>query len=568
MQWLGCWRSRRGVLLALALVVLGSVWLASSASGYVYWSTGNFDTIGRANLDGTGVNDSFIKDVTDPQGLALGPNGEYIYWAIAGAPHAFAGPYGSIGRATLDGEDVSNGFIKPVIEYAGPYIWKAYEVDGGVAADSAHVYWSELSDLPRQQGGYTNGADLARANLDGTAIQDGYGATGPDPTAMAVDSNYIYWVNANNGTIGRSTNLAAGVNQNFITGATDATGLALGASGTYIYWSASNGTIGRANYNGSGVDADFIKGADKPRAVAVNASYIYWINANGTIGRADVNGTGVNQSFITGATNAGNGLVVNDGPPGVASASPSSVSYGTQALQSTSPATSLGITNTGHGALVVSQAQLTGGDPGEFKIAEDTCLGATVQPGAACELFVQFAPSVLGVRTATLTLTSVDQTGPLEVPLSGEGGGVTVLGQSLTGLPADTPRLRFSLATTIGAPRLKTIAISAPAGLSFADPQANVERIKVFAQGVSVATFTANVSANDKTLTIKLATPAKRVRLAIASPELRATKHLSGLAARGTRLLLLFPVAATDAMNNTTQLQLGVILGKRPKLLR
>ncbi len=108
---------------------------------------------------------------------------------------------------------------------------------------------------------------------------------------------------------------------------------------------------------------------------------------------------------------------------------------------------------------------------------------------------------------------------------------MTIAGSSLTGLPADTPRLRCSLTPTTGAPRLKTIAISAPAGLSFANPQANLASIKVTtARSVGAATFTADVSPNDKTLTIKLASPARKVRLAIASPELRATRHLSGLA--------------------------------------
>ena len=46
------------------------------AGGYIYWgnlgASGKGTTIGRAKLDGTGVNASFIKGASSPCGVAVG----------------------------------------------------------------------------------------------------------------------------------------------------------------------------------------------------------------------------------------------------------------------------------------------------------------------------------------------------------------------------------------------------------------------------------------------------------------------------------------------------------------
>ena len=67
---------------------------------HIYWTNDNGTTIGRANLDGTGVDQSFITG-TDPIGVAV--DGHYVYWTNATA--------GTIGRANLDGTGVNQSFI-------------------------------------------------------------------------------------------------------------------------------------------------------------------------------------------------------------------------------------------------------------------------------------------------------------------------------------------------------------------------------------------------------------------------------------------------------------------------
>jgi len=50
---------------------------------YVYWSNFGGNTIGRANLDGTGVNQSFITGANHPVGISA--DDTHIYWANQGS---------------------------------------------------------------------------------------------------------------------------------------------------------------------------------------------------------------------------------------------------------------------------------------------------------------------------------------------------------------------------------------------------------------------------------------------------------------------------------------------------
>ena len=71
-------------------------------SGHIYWSNwADTGSIGRANLDGTGVNQNFISDAAKPVGVEVDSND--IYWSNYN--------FGSIGRANLDGTGVNQTFI-------------------------------------------------------------------------------------------------------------------------------------------------------------------------------------------------------------------------------------------------------------------------------------------------------------------------------------------------------------------------------------------------------------------------------------------------------------------------
>src|SRR5262245_3749304 len=98
--------------------LLLSLLVASSASATgIYWAS---ESIDRANLDGTGVNENFITGTAGPTGIAV--DGNYIYWANRNTD--------AIGRAYLDGTDVNQNFITD----AGPDI-------RSIAVDATNIYW-------------------------------------------------------------------------------------------------------------------------------------------------------------------------------------------------------------------------------------------------------------------------------------------------------------------------------------------------------------------------------------------------------------------------------------------
>jgi len=72
-------------LLVAPLAVLALLCVAAPAQAYIYWGTvinGYSGTIGRANLDGTGVNQSFITTAGGLVGVAV--DGAHIYWTNYG----------------------------------------------------------------------------------------------------------------------------------------------------------------------------------------------------------------------------------------------------------------------------------------------------------------------------------------------------------------------------------------------------------------------------------------------------------------------------------------------------
>ena len=134
------------------------------------------NTIGRANLDGSGVNQNFITGANDPFGVAV--DGGHVYWANLGS--------GTIGRANIDGSGVNQSFITGA---SNPY---------GVAVDGAHVYWTNnatgirsaaqtLTEVGVKQNFITGaGAHPASASRSTTATSTGGpGATTTSPASGA-----------------------------------------------------------------------------------------------------------------------------------------------------------------------------------------------------------------------------------------------------------------------------------------------------------------------------------------------------------------------------------------------
>ena len=251
---------------AVALATLAAVTVVGRADAFVYWTETAIGTAGRANVDGSGVNITFITGLDKPQGTAI--DSAHIYWVTG---------LGTIGRANLDGTGVNGIFIIGALGAQG------------VAVDGAHVYWTNSGP---------NGDRIGRANLDGTGVNPAFITTVVPAADVAVDGSHVYWTSSGINAIGRANLDGTGANQVFITGAQNPQGVTVDSA--HIYWANGNsGYIGRANVDGTGVNEFFIF-AGKPEWVAVDSAHVWWTNGSPfyAIGRANLDGTGVNQRFI------------------------------------------------------------------------------------------------------------------------------------------------------------------------------------------------------------------------------------------------------------------------------
>jgi virginiamycin B lyase len=171
-------------------------------ASHVFWAEPSSGSIGRANLDGSGADYTFITGAENPCGIAI--DGAHIYWAN------FRG--GSIGRANLDGSDVAQTFVAAVdgpcgvavnrrfiywTSTAGNYVGRAlvdtgykesHLVDGdgsfelcGLAVDQAHLYWGGFGDR------------IGRVNLDGSDPEPSFISSVERPCGIAVDQSHVYW---------------------------------------------------------------------------------------------------------------------------------------------------------------------------------------------------------------------------------------------------------------------------------------------------------------------------------------------------------------------------------------
>ncbi len=148
--------------------VSGTGTVVDSSHLYFVNYNGTYDTIARANLDGSGLNLSFLdlpawSSDGGPGGIVIG--GGYIYW--------FDGS--RIGRANVDGSNPQDRFITGV---GGSLV-------EGFGIDSGHLYWDS---------NYSGGVgSISRVNLDGTGLNKNFISGLSLPQGVGVEDGHIYW---------------------------------------------------------------------------------------------------------------------------------------------------------------------------------------------------------------------------------------------------------------------------------------------------------------------------------------------------------------------------------------
>lgn len=223
---------------------------------HVYWANPARGSIGRARIDGSGVEEDFVSGIFSPRWVAV--DGEYLYWTSSST--ASEEDDGAIGRVRLD----RTGPPEP------DFIAAAGEPQG-IAVDAAHIYWAN---------GFAHA--ISRAGIDGDEVEPSFHFIGSSEVAqgVAVDGSHVYWTTNNpNGYISRSELDGSNEIFSFIGGLAELRGIAIDAG--HVYWSAEGSqAIGRSNLGLEEVEREFVPQAGRAAGLAVDASRLYWVTAD------------------------------------------------------------------------------------------------------------------------------------------------------------------------------------------------------------------------------------------------------------------------------------------------
>jgi virginiamycin B lyase len=221
--------------------------------GYLFWANHGSFTIGRAKLDGSDVENQFVKDVYST-GVAV--EGGYVYWTNAGLDPA----RGTIGRSRLNGSGVKRRYIK---------------VGGaptGLAIDARHIYWTyRYWNRNETVSHYA----IGRANLDGSGVTRRFIKAVNKIDGVAVNARYIFWSSNGEHTIGRANLDGTAVAQRcFPTGRSPLENVpeGLAVDNEHVYWTNYPAdTIARTRLDGSQRNDRFIKVVGVPEGVVAGA---------------------------------------------------------------------------------------------------------------------------------------------------------------------------------------------------------------------------------------------------------------------------------------------------------
>jgi hypothetical protein len=266
---------------ALLLAVLALLLVPPHAHGnFVYWSNESpGTTIGRAKINGTGLNDNFITGLNNPAGVAV--DSKFIYWAEYGSNR--------IGRANLDGTGAKPDFITTGV----------IQPQGLAVTSNSGIFWA--NNVPGSK-------TIGHANIDGSNPVANFAAVGY-ACGVAADQSFVYWLDNTNQRIGRVPVSGGSPDPNFITVPSSGCGLAVDNS--FLYWDAALQKLGRVPVGGGTADPNFITNATQGvlfgPAPAVNSQYAFWSNASptpgsGAIGRANINGGSPNPTLVSGVS--------------------------------------------------------------------------------------------------------------------------------------------------------------------------------------------------------------------------------------------------------------------------
>jgi hypothetical protein len=189
-----------------------------------------------------------------------------------------------------------------------------------------------------------------------------------------------------------------------------------------------------------------------------------------------------------------------------ATLSPTSLTFATQVVGTTSSAQSVTLANYGTATLSISSITITGADPGDF--AETNTCGSSMARDASCSISVTFMPKAINTRTAAVSITDNAPGSPQNVSLSGAGTVVQLVPSSLSfscTAPGCPPPPQTITLTNTGSTALDVTGITITGSSTFSQTNtcgSSVEAggsctITVTFKPGEIGTYTGDVSISD-----------------------------------------------------------------------
>ncbi|HZC07403.1 MAG TPA: N,N-dimethylformamidase beta subunit family domain-containing protein, partial [Ktedonobacterales bacterium] len=147
------------------------------------------------------------------------------------------------------------------------------------------------------------------------------------------------------------------------------------------------------------------------------------------------NGNFVNAGIKRTTSNILNAFMNGSAPPPAPAVtlSPTSLTFSSQTVNTTSAAQTVTLTNTGTAALSISGISLAGANASDFAQTNTCPTGtSTLAAGANCTMSVTFTPSASGTRTASISIADNASDSPQAVNLSGSGTTASAPGVGLS----------------------------------------------------------------------------------------------------------------------------------------
>lgn len=301
-------------------------------------------------------------------------------------------------------------------------------------------------DADRGTGGANGGGDAISTGVNNSGA--GGGASDVRSSASAVSSRLLVAAGGGGGGFGWQDDTPGGTGGD--AGADGQSGGNFGGAGLV---GGGGGGAGTATQGGEGGTGGFPNGQpgqsgnpgtggdDTERGAGAGGGGLYGGGSGGQAGHEDIFGT-----FFSGGAGGGGGgssLVPSGGTltlaghadsPRIeisytvesptapaASLSPTSHSFGSQAIGISSDPQTFTLSNTGDAALEVDDVSVSGSNAGDFATSADSCSGASVEPGANCTVDVTFTPTASGTRSATLSFSHNADGSPHQAALTGTG---------------------------------------------------------------------------------------------------------------------------------------------------